>query len=73
VYVASNVPADVSIDGVGVGRARSLLSVPRLRALAERRQISVSAPGYAPYSGIVELRAGEVTELDLRLEPSAAH
>ncbi|MFM2421277.1 MAG: hypothetical protein RL385_6000, partial [Pseudomonadota bacterium] len=73
VYVASNVPADVSIDGVGVGRARSLLSVPRLRALAERRQISVSAPGYAPYSGIVELRAGEVTELDLHLEPSAAH
>jgi eukaryotic-like serine/threonine-protein kinase len=71
VYVASNVPADVRIEGEEVGRARSIVVVPPLHALSERRQISVTAPGYAPYTGMVELRAGEVTELAVTLEASA--
>ena len=73
VYVVSDVPADVQIDdGAAVGRTRSLINVPIERSYIERRRISVTAPGREAYTGSVQLRAGQVTQLDVVLKPSAA-
>jgi hypothetical protein len=72
VYVVSDVPADVSIDGEPVGRTRSLINVPVDRRYIERRKISVTAPGHEAYTGSVQLRAGQVTQLDVELKPSEA-
>jgi eukaryotic-like serine/threonine-protein kinase len=71
-YVASNVPADVSLDGEAAGRALSLISVPLNRGLLERRKILVTAAGHEPYTGYVELRAGQVAQLEVTLLPSVA-
>jgi hypothetical protein len=71
-YVASNVPADVSLDGQLVGRALGLISVPLGRSLSERRKISVTATGREPFTGYVQLRAGQVAQLEVTLLPSAA-
>jgi len=73
VYVVSDVPADVQIDdGAAVGRSRSLINVPIERSYIERRRISVTAPGHEAYTGSIQLRAGQVTQLDVALKPSAA-
>jgi hypothetical protein len=73
VYVVSDVPADVQIDdGAAVGRTRSLINVPVERAYIERRRISVTAPGHEAYTGSIQLRAGQVTQLDVALKPSEA-
>jgi eukaryotic-like serine/threonine-protein kinase len=71
-YVASNVPADVSLDGQPVGRALGLINVPLGRGLSERRKISVTATGREPFTGYVQLRAGQVAQLEVTLLPSAA-
>jgi len=71
-YIVGAVPADVRVgDGVAAGRTRSLISVPITRALTETQRISVTAPGYAPYTDTVQLRAGQVTQLNVDLVPSA--
>lgn len=72
-YVASNVPADVSLDGVAMGRALSVIKVPLTRSVLERRKISVTATGHEPYTGYVQLRAGEVAQFEVTLPPGAAH
>jgi hypothetical protein len=69
IYVVSDVPADVSLDGAAVGRTRSLINVPIARRYTERRRISVTAPGYEAYTGSIQLRAGQVTQLDVNLKP----
>jgi serine/threonine protein kinase len=71
-YVASNVPADVSLDGQLAGRALDLINVPLGRNLSERRKISVTATGHTPFTGYVQLRAGQVAQLEVTLLPSAA-
>ena len=71
VYVASDVPADVILDdGLAQGRTRSFIQVPVERRLIEQRRISVTAPGYETYTGTVQLRAGQVTQLPVVLRPS---
>jgi serine/threonine-protein kinase len=70
-YVSSNVPANVALDDAPVGRALSLISVPMERNRVMRRKISVTAPGHDPYTGHVQLRAGEVAQLEIALVPSA--
>jgi len=71
-YIVSNVPADVNVaTGLALGRSRSLISVPITRALTENQQISVTAPGREPYTGSVQLRAGQVTQHHVDLVPSA--
>lgn len=70
-YVSSNVPADVLLEDAPVGRALSLISVPMERNRVMRRKISVTAPGHKPYTGHVQLRAGEVAQLEVALVPSA--
>jgi len=72
-YVASNVPADVSLDGVAMGRALSVIKVPLSRGLLERRKISVTATGHEPYTGYVQLRAGEVAQFQVTLQPGVPH
>ncbi len=71
-YIVSDVPADVIVgDNVATGRTRSLITVPISRAMLETQQISVTAPGREPYTGSVQLRAGQVTQLNVDLVPSA--
>jgi serine/threonine protein kinase len=70
-YVASNVPADVSLDGERVGRALGIINVPLGRGLSERRKISVTATGRTAFTGYVQLRAGQVAQLEVTLLPSA--
>jgi hypothetical protein len=71
-YVSSNVPADVSLDGEAAGRALSLIRLPLSRSSLERRKILVTAAGHEPYTGYVDLRAGQVAQLEVTLLPSAA-
>jgi hypothetical protein len=71
-YVSSNVPADVSLDGEAAGRALSLIRLPLTRGSLERRKILVTAAGHEPYTGYVDLRAGQVAQLEVTLLPSAA-
>ena len=74
VYVACDVPADVVLDeGLASGRTRSFIQVPVEEHLVEKRRISVTAPGYEPYTGTVELRAGQVAQVPVVLKPSAPH
>jgi hypothetical protein len=72
VYVACDVPADVVLDdGLASGRTRSFIQVPVEERLIEQRRISVTAPGYEPYTGTVQLRAGQVAQVQVVLKPSA--
>jgi serine/threonine-protein kinase len=72
-YVVSDVPADIEVDdGFAKGRTRSLVNVPVERNQVENRRISVTAPGYEPYTGTVQLRAGKVTQLTVDLLPSGS-
>ena len=61
---------DVEVDGgpgaAARGRTNALLPVP-MEELRERRRIRVTRDGREVYTGRVDLRAGEVT--DLRVTP----
>jgi hypothetical protein len=75
VYVVTNVPADVAVaggaGGAAEGRARAVLSVPMTRA-EDTRRLTVTAQGHQVYTGLVRLRAGQLTEHQASLEPSPA-
>jgi len=72
-YVVSDVPADVRVSagagGAARGRTREIVSVPMAGA-DDVREVSVRAPGYAPYSAMVRLEAGQLAEHPVRLRPS---
>jgi eukaryotic-like serine/threonine-protein kinase len=66
-----SVPADVVIDdGLAAGRSLLLLAIP-MKQLVERHRISVTAPGYEPYTGYVDVRAGVPTSHPVSLNPRA--
>jgi serine/threonine-protein kinase len=66
-----SVPADVVIDdGLAAGRSLLLLAIP-MKQLVERHRISVTAPGYEPYTGYVDVRAGVPTSHSVSLKPRA--
>ncbi|HEY6877463.1 MAG TPA: serine/threonine-protein kinase, partial [Polyangiales bacterium] len=66
-----SVPADVVIDdGLAAGRSLLLLAIP-MKQLVERHRISVTAPGYEPYTGYVDVRAGVPTSHPVSLKPRA--
>ncbi|HEX5661683.1 MAG TPA: hypothetical protein VFX59_31045, partial [Polyangiales bacterium] len=70
VYVDS-VPGDVVVDdGLAAGRSLSLLAIP-MKQLVERHRISVTAPGYEPYTGWVDVRAGVSTKHKVTLPARA--
>lgn len=63
-----SVPADVVIDdGLAAGRSLLLLAIP-MKQLVERHRISVTAPGYEPYTGYVDVRAGVPTSHPVTLK-----
>lgn len=64
--VRSNVPgATVTLDGMRLGAADQTFSAVR----AGTFPLSVTAPGYAPYSGTVTVRAGVTTAVTATLSP----
>ena len=73
VYVVANTPADVAVAGgsgaPAQGRTREILSVPMSRA-EDTRRLTVTAEGHRVYTGVVRLRAGQLTEHRASLEPS---
>jgi hypothetical protein len=73
VYVVANTSADVAVaGGAGAsaqGRTREILSVPMSRA-EDTRRLTVTAEGHRVYTGVVRLRAGQLTEHRASLEPS---
>jgi hypothetical protein len=72
-YVESNVPANVAVDGGAIaGRTRSLIRVPHEADLVEVHRIRVSADGYREITIEVRTRAGQVSTVQAQLEPSSA-
>jgi hypothetical protein len=57
-------------DGLAAGRSVLLLAIP-MKQLVERHRISVTAPGYEPYTGYVDVRAGVPTSHSVSLKPRA--
>lgn len=71
-YVASDHAADVKVDdGKVSGRARDVLQVPHTRAMVETHTVRVSAAGFRDHVQQINLRAGEVKTLNVRLTPIA--
>ena len=71
VYVVANLPADVAVagsSGTSQGRTREILSVPMTRA-EDTRRLTVTAEGHRVYTGVLRLRAGQLTEHRVSLEP----
>lgn len=72
-YVRSNVPAEVSLgSGQVKGRTLNLIPVPIEKTLIERQRVSVTAPGYEPYTTYVQVQAGKITELPVSLHQASA-
>jgi hypothetical protein len=73
VYVVANVLGDVQVTGADStvrGRTRAILSVPMARA-EDTRRLTVTAEGHRVYTGVVRLRAGQLTEHLATLEVAA--
>ena len=74
-YVVANTPADVAVaGGAGAqsqGRTREILSVPMTRP-EDTRRLTVTAEGHRVYTGVVRLRAGQLTEHLATLEVAAS-
>lgn len=71
VYIRSNTPGDVTVNGVARGRTREVLEVPLNRA-SDTVNIEVTAPGHRPYTGVLRVRAGRMDELAVTLSPEMA-
>lgn len=67
--VRTNTPADVIVEpGIARGRAQGAIDVPiSARERIERRTITVTAPGFAAYTGEVQFAAGGVTTTQVTL------
>jgi len=74
--VRTNTPADVVVEsGLARGRAQGAIDVPiTARERVERHTITVTAPGFAAYTGEVQIAAGGVTTTRVTLTslPSGA-
>lgn len=60
-YVVSNVPADVTVDGTARGRTRSVIQISQPKSLTAAHDVQISAPDHTSVNKRVQLRAGEVT------------
>lgn len=70
-YVISNAPGDVEVgDGLARGRTREVLRVPMEGDVERVVRIAVTASQHDDYTGAVRLRAGQVVETHVRLEPA---
>ncbi len=71
IYVATNVPADVSVgNGLAEGRTRNTIFAQTGGRLTRSVPVKVTSDGYAPYEGRITLQAGEVKELRVTLKPN---
>jgi len=67
-YVVSNRPADVSVDGGKArGRAREVIAVP-MGSFVDVVPITVTAQGFVPYTSSVRLRANQDQTVRVELE-----
>lgn len=70
-YIVSNVPADVRVgDGVATGRSRTVIDVPLEQRLRETRTVTVSASGHAEVTLEVQLSAGQLATVPVKLQPT---
>jgi serine/threonine-protein kinase len=70
-YVVSNHPADVLVgNGKARGRTRELIAVP-MDAFATGMPITVTRPGFVPYTSSVRLRANQDATVSVELEEAA--
>ncbi|HEX7478543.1 MAG TPA: protein kinase [Polyangiales bacterium] len=68
-YVVSNTPANVVVDGGSVsGRTRSVIQVPQAAGMFETHQIRITADGHQAVVREVRLRAGQVETIEVQLE-----
>jgi hypothetical protein len=68
-YVVSNVPANVIVDGGTVsGRARSVIHVPQPSGMFGTHEVRVTADGHKEAVREVRLRAGQVESVTVTLE-----
>ena len=70
-YVRSNTPGDVRVNGIPRGRTREVIEVPINRA-TDTVNVEVTAPGHRAFRGVRRLRAGRVEEMDAALVPETA-
>lgn len=71
IYVASNVPADVSVgNGLAEGRTRNTIFAETGGRLIRTVSVKVTAEGHETYDEQVTLQAGEVKELRVTLTKS---
>lgn len=70
-YVVSDTPANVSIDGGKIsGRTRSVIQIPHLADLVEVHSIRVSADGHRDHTQDVRLQAGQVITVQIAMRTS---
>jgi eukaryotic-like serine/threonine-protein kinase len=70
-YVVSNVPANVIVDGGAVsGRARSVIHVPQPAGMFATHELRITADGHKDVVREVRLRAGQVESVNVTLEKS---
>jgi serine/threonine-protein kinase len=69
-YVVSDVPANVIVDGGKVsGRTRNVINVVGLENMVETHTIRVTAPGVTDHVREVQLTAGRVATVEVALRP----
>ena len=69
-YVVSKTTGNVAVDnGEITGRVRGVIQVPHLKGLVENHRITVTATGYKDYTEEIQLRAGRLTTVNVKLEP----
>ena len=72
-YVISNTPGDVVVgDGIASGRTRSVIQVPQPDDMFASHVVRISSEGHATVVREVRLRAGQVEDIEVQLQPIAA-
>ena len=72
-YVVSNTPADVVVDDGKVrGRTYSVIRVPQPNDMWAPHVIRVSAEGHRPEQHEVRLQAGQLKQIEVKLEREVA-
>jgi hypothetical protein len=72
-YVVSNTPANVVVgNGLASGRTRSIIQVQQPDDMFASYVVQISGEGHKPITTEVRLRAGQIEEITVTLEPLAA-
>jgi len=71
-YVVSNTPADVLVDDKVRGRTYSVIRIPQPNDMWAPHVIRVSAEGHRPAQQEVRLQAGQLKQIEVKLEREVA-